>query len=77
MNFADAFHADPEESAEQYVMNRMPPDERAAYEAHLTACPACAEAAEEAEIFIAAIRHAGRLKPAPPKPPRTRSKSAC
>ena len=53
------FHADPEEAAEQFVMNRMPPEDIAAYALHLEGCSICTQAVEEAERFVSVIRAAG------------------
>ena len=55
---ADAFHADPEESAEQYVMKTMPREQTAAYRAHLGDCPSCLRAVAEADVFVSAMREA-------------------
>lgn len=74
MRPADAFHDEPDEAAEQYVMNRMPADLKAAYEMHLLECPDCADAREDAEIFINAIRQAASEKPEVKTP---KAKSAC
>ncbi len=54
------FHADPEEMAEAYIMDRMTPADKTAYILHLEACPSCAAAVEEQRVFIEAMRSALR-----------------
>jgi hypothetical protein len=52
--------ADPEETAEAFVMKRMDPTEASAYEVHLAHCQACAKVVEATRAFVQAIRDAGR-----------------
>ena len=52
-------HADLEEAAEQFVMDRMPHEDRAAYAAHLEGCSMCAQAVADAERFVSVMRAAG------------------
>jgi TPP-dependent indolepyruvate ferredoxin oxidoreductase alpha subunit len=54
------FHADPEETAEAYVMERMAPAEEAAYRAHLEGCRSCVAVVEEQRIFVESMRAAMR-----------------
>ncbi len=54
------FHADPEEAAEAYVMERMAPAEQSAYRLHLENCPSCVTTVEEQRVFVGAMRAAMR-----------------
>ncbi len=54
------FHADPEEAAEAYVMERMAPAEKVAYGQHLESCRSCIAAVEEQRVFVEAMRAAMR-----------------
>lgn len=70
----DAFHSDPEETAESYVMDRMTPEQAGYYESHLGECASCTRALEEAEAFVRAIAAAGRGMRAKVRP---KVKGAC
>jgi hypothetical protein len=52
--------ADPEETAEVFVMKRMAPREVAVYEEHLAGCQACSEIVEVARAFVQGMRDASR-----------------
>jgi arginyl-tRNA--protein-N-Asp/Glu arginylyltransferase len=54
------FHADPEEAAEAYVMERMASAEKAAYRLHLEHCQSCVTTVEEQRVFVEAMRSAMR-----------------
>lgn len=58
-----AFHAHPEEAAEDYVMKRMRPGEVAIFRRHATTCRACAKRVAETRDFIRAIRDASARFP--------------
>lgn len=47
-----------EDYAEEYLFNRLTPDDRSAYEAHLLVCEQCQEAVERSEDFIKLFRRA-------------------
>jgi hypothetical protein len=53
-----AFHSDPEETAEAFVMNRMRPSEAAAFKAHLVDCPDCSKKVQAAHAFVSAMHSA-------------------
>jgi hypothetical protein len=55
-----SYHADPEETAEAFVMDRMTPGEKAAYLLHLDDCESCSMVVEEQRVFIEAMRAAMR-----------------
>ena len=66
--------ADPElcpnaETAEEYLRGTLTPADTAAFEDHYITCPKCAEALEDTERFMTAMRKAGRQfqskRPAP------------
>jgi anti-sigma factor RsiW len=52
--------ADPEETAEAFVMKRMDPSDASAYEEHLAHCQACAKIVEMTRAFVQAMRDAAR-----------------
>ena len=55
------FHADSEETAETYIMERMRAPDLAAYERHLSTCAECTDCVERTRRFIAAITAAASL----------------
>jgi hypothetical protein len=54
--------ADPEETAEAFVMKRMDPREVAVYEVHLAGCQACSEIVEMTRAFVQGMRDASRQR---------------
>jgi len=48
------------EKAEAFVMSQMDPSEASVYQEHLATCQACMQAVEDAQVFVKAIRGAGR-----------------
>jgi hypothetical protein len=52
--------ADPEETAEAFVMKRMNLREAAAYEEHLARCQACSKVVEMTRAFVQAMQDACR-----------------
>jgi anti-sigma factor RsiW len=51
---------DPEETAEAYLLNSLPAEERARFEAHYLTCEKCADALTGAEDYVASIRAAAQ-----------------
>ena len=54
-----------EDYAEEYIFDRLTPDDKAAYEAHLLVCPECRAALEKTEAFIKLFRQASGEEPGP------------
>jgi hypothetical protein len=52
--------ADPEETAEAFVMKRMDQREAAVYEEHLAHCQACSKVVEMTRAFVQGMRDASR-----------------
>jgi hypothetical protein len=52
--------ADPEETAEAFVMKRMDQREAAVYEEHLAHCQTCSKVVEMTRAFVQGMRDAGR-----------------
>ena len=68
-NYSPAsFHADPEQTAEDYVMERLRPGEEAVFQQHLIQCRACTKTVAETREFVVAIRDAGRVLRWPDQP---------
>ena len=73
---AHAFHVDPDETAEQFVMGQMPADVATAYRVHTRSCPECANTVAETTRFVQAIRLAAdRLEPSPGERRRDRPRT--
>ena len=56
----NACPTDPEELAEAYVMNILPPDQSIAFEDHFVACDACATILQEAAGYMTGMEEAAR-----------------
>ncbi len=54
--FADRCPADPSEVADLYVLDRLTPAQAEIFEEHFLQCPGCAEKAELAFEFSAALK---------------------
>jgi anti-sigma factor RsiW len=54
----DSCPQDPQESAEAYLLGRLPPDQAREFEDHYIACAMCAEVVEETDRFVTAIKQA-------------------
>ena len=58
---------DPGNTADEYVMGCLSPQENAAFERHLDFCPNCRDEVTNAQVFARATREAARLLMAPRK----------
>jgi anti-sigma factor RsiW len=50
--------ADPDETAEAYLLGRLPEEQSAAFEEHFLGCPRCSERLQFTDDFIEAVHHA-------------------
>ena len=65
-----------DETAEAYVMKRLPAAASLEFAAHCVTCRACAAAAEDARAFVHAMKHAAKsFRETPPVLRPTRSKT--
>jgi len=58
MTQSDPCPPDPEEAAEARLLDRMPPEQAAAFDLHVAGCPGCAGILEQTRDYIQALRDA-------------------
>jgi anti-sigma factor RsiW len=51
---------DPEDSAERYCMETLPPADREVFERHVQSCRACARILRDTKAYVEAMRAAAR-----------------
>ncbi|MEU6404617.1 anti-sigma factor [Streptomyces sp. NPDC046985] len=54
---------DPHDAVGAYVLNALPPDERAAFESHLSSCPACRQEASQLMDAVVGLAEAAAVPP--------------